>query len=383
MAELGDVFGMLAALSKAESEKQMREHPEIELNSIIKRMEKEKKSETGGISALDSFVGRDPDKHLKLISDAFRKTKSDHVKDMIINVYERAAYLREPSKKVKEAICEDLITGLKDKDWHIRASSANVFGMIEDMPSRRITEGINPELGTKVVKELIASMERGIEGQAAYGLGGVDYSKLPKEIKKEAADAIAKKAIEFADNITNRSDFGFTLSPASTLNRIGDDKTVEMVTNRWLQLLDSGNKRKIDIAMEFLSQIRCEPLVDKLEELKKRGMSDFWFTDIVEHSASRRQEDILLKVVQENGHIISANIEVLKKRGWDKSVEFLSEIVKNPPKGTSEYELGLAKDAIKEIKKRIASSKLLEKAAEKMKGDIEAKEKPKLLKQPA
>jgi hypothetical protein len=211
----------------------------------------------------------------------------------------------------------------------------------------------------------------------------VDYSKLPKEIKKQAADAVAKKAIEFADNITNRSDFGFTLSPASTLNRIGDDKTVEMVTNRWLQLLDSGNTRKIDIAMQFLSHIRCEPLVDKLDELKKRGMSNFWFTDIVEHSASRRQEDILLKVVQENGHIISANIEVLKKRGWEKSVKFLSEIVKNPPKGTSEYELELAKDAIKEIRKRIASSKISEKAAEKIKGDIDTKKEQKLLKQPA
>jgi len=110
MAELGDVFGMLAAISKAESEKQMKEHPEViklrKEKGEIEQLDDQKAEVLAAIGSIEQSGGKAIKpvlmKVLKEMGGSSRNSASfgDIMKlRVLVNELEEQGYIRFDEKK--------------------------------------------------------------------------------------------------------------------------------------------------------------------------------------------------------------------------------------------------------------------------------------------
>jgi hypothetical protein len=317
-----------------------------EFEKAIARVEKEKMVGPfeHAVTDLIPFVN---DNSISLVSDTFRNSKSSWVRFGILSAYElmdhvSATSYETLSQHCREVILEDLLIGIADKDEGIRFKSSDIFSRGEEL-----MKGVNPELGERIVKELIANSERVREGGVIETLGVVDYSGISQKTKKQAIDFLVNAAI------AGDSD------AAESLDRIGDKDSKDKVAAYWLPKLDSRNKKDVEKAVDIFKFIESSAAADKVDGLVKRDFGYYKLIDVLVKSGDERHEGTMIKMMEGRdwmkGRYCIADMEILGKKGWKKSLEILNGIVKNT-KDCDEQDIEAARKAIKEIEGRMTVS---------------------------
>lgn len=322
-----------------------------EFDEILARLEKEKKvgPYEHAAAALIHFVNDDS---IKLVSDTFRNSKSFWVRYGILTAYElmnnaSATDYTTLSQNCKEIILEDLLIGLADKDERIRVQSSYILSKGEELMKK-----VNPPLGERIVKELIENPERVEERNVILALGVVDYSRISQKTKKQALDFLVNAAIEGSINA------------ARGLDKIEDKDSTNRVAEHWLPKLDSRREKEVEKAVDIFAEIECRAAADKIDGLVKKGFEYYNLIHVLVKSGDERHEDSMIKLMKGDYYI--ANMEIMGKKGGQKSLEILRGII-NKHKG-KEDEWGTVEaacKAIKEIERRMTvSSKPAEKKLE-------------------
>jgi hypothetical protein len=329
-----------------------------EFEKVLAILEKERMVGPFEHAAVDliPFVN---DNSIGLVSDTFRSSKSFWVRYGILKAYEMMDHASSTSYETlsqhcKEVILEDLLIGIADKDERIRIPSSDIFSNGEEL-----MKGVNPALGERIVKELIANSKRVREGNATETLGVVDYSGISQETKKQALDFLVKAAIEGSSDA------------ARGIDRIGDKDSKDKVEAYWLPKLDSRNKKEVEKAVDMFEFIESPAAADKVVQLMKRGFEYYKLIDVIVKSGDERHEDSIIKLM--DGDYCIANMEILGKKGWKKSLEILKGIAKST-KDYDERDREAAQKAIKEIEGRMTVSS--KPAEEKLRKAMEKKKVP-------
>jgi hypothetical protein len=311
-----------------------------EFEEILARLEKEKT--IGGFehaaAELIPFVNDDS---IKLVSDTFRNSKSLGVRYGVLKAYEMmdhsyATSYETLSQHCREVILEDLLIGIVDKEKGIRLTSSDIFSNGEEL-----MKGVKPELGERIVKELIANSKRVREGSMIETLGVAGYSGISQGTKKQAIDFLVKAALK-GDSDAARG-----------LNRIGDKDSKDKVAAYWLPKLDSRKKKEVENAVDIFAEIECGAAADKVVELVKKGFEYYKLIEVLVKSGDERHEDSIIKLMRKPYCI--ADMEILGEKGGKKSLEILNGIVKNT-KDYDEQDIEAARKAIKEIDGRMTVS---------------------------
>jgi len=337
-----------------------------ELNEILRRVEKAKSTGDYEHACTELIHFATDASRIDLLSNAFRNSNSLWVRHGILTAYEMTDHTYWDTKYEKlpphcsEVILEDALIGIADKDERIRMKSSDIFSRAEGL-----FKEVNPELGERAVKVLLENSKRARESSVIEALGVADYSVVSPGTKKQAIDFLKNAAL------------GGSSDAARGLDRIGDEDSKNEVRKHWLPKLDSKRERDIDRALNIFSELECKAAADKVVEIVKNGKKGFDYYNlnyVLRKSGDERHEATMLKLMRnERGHYCIADMEILGKKGWRKSLEVLNGILKNT-KDYNGQERDAAKKAIKEIEGRMTVSS--KPAEEKLRKAMEKKKVP-------
>ncbi len=229
---------------------------------------------------------QDADKITKPFSDFFKSEQEDRYK--IIRIFyamveQDAKVPGSLSKKSKEAIFDALIAGISENeskedkrildglhspfDWFGNYTYFSIpVGCLDILSHENMINAVDPKRKDKAVKEALSVYDtRVLEGTKKYILelfASVDYSDMPKEVKKAVADKALQAA--FSDNYEIRR------PAAQAIERTGDAEAKKKVGEHYLSVMENSLKeREVENAMDTFAYLKWEPAAKKILEYLK------------------------------------------------------------------------------------------------------------------